>query len=110
MLLEKQILKILKEEKKPLKAKEIARNFMLYFNKSVTKKEINKTIHKYLKSEVISSGFPNYKYSLIKLIASFRQSFLIYSCFHLLTTFLPSFLSACIKNCLKEFLSSKYFL
>ena len=66
MTTEKQILKILKEENIPLKAREISSKFPLYFNESISKHEVNKIIHKDLKLEVVSSGFPRYTHSLIK--------------------------------------------
>jgi len=61
-----QILKILKDESRPLKAREIANKFPQYFNERITKREVNRIIHHHIKSEVISSGFPRYRYSLIK--------------------------------------------
>ena len=66
-----QILFVLKEARKPIKAKEIARRFMLHFNERISKREVNKIIHNELKSVVLNSGFPSYKYSFIKEIKNF---------------------------------------
>jgi len=65
MTTEQQILKILKEENKPLKAREISSKFPLYFNESISKKEVNEIIHHYMKNEIKSSGFPRYTHSLV---------------------------------------------
>ena len=65
MTTEQQILKILSEEKRPLKAREISSKFPLYFNESISKKEVNEIIHHYLQNEIKSSGFPRYTHSLI---------------------------------------------
>ena len=64
--LKQQILKILEEESRPLKAREISNKFPMYFNQRITKREINRIIHYHLKDEVKSTGFPKYKYSLIE--------------------------------------------
>ena len=66
MTIEQKILQILKDESRPLKAREIANKFPMYFNETITKREVNRIIHHHLKSEVISSGFPRYTYSLIE--------------------------------------------
>ena len=64
MTTEQQILKILKEENKPLKARDISEKFPLYFNESISKKEVNQVIYKELRNKVISKGFPSYRYAL----------------------------------------------
>jgi hypothetical protein len=66
MTTEQQILKILKEENKPLKAIEIADKFSIYFNEVISKKEVNQIIYRKLKREVNRIGFPRYTYSLIE--------------------------------------------
>ena len=68
MEIKDQILFILKEAKKPLKAREISRRFMLHFNELISKKDVNRTIYSELKSKVVSLGFPTYKFSLIEKI------------------------------------------
>ena len=64
MTTEQQILKILKEENRPLKAIEIADKFSEYFNEIISKKEVNKIIYNKLKREVNRIGFPKYTYNL----------------------------------------------
>ena len=61
-----QIVQVIKEARKPIKAREIARRFELHFNEKISKKEVNKIIHHQLSSKIISSGFPRYTYSLVK--------------------------------------------
>tara|TARA_B100000683_G_scaffold245525_1_gene256526 strand:+ start:8990 stop:10240 length:1251 start_codon:yes stop_codon:yes gene_type:complete len=62
--LKQQIFKILKEESRPLKAREISNKFPMYFNQRITRREINRIIHHQMKDEVKSTGFPKYKYYL----------------------------------------------
>lgn len=61
-----QIVQVIREARKPIKAREIARRFELQFNEKISKKEVNKIIHHQLSSKIASSGFPRYTYSLIK--------------------------------------------
>ena len=62
-----QIIQVLKEARRPIKAREIARRYELHFNERISKREVNRIIHNQLKSEVASSGFPRYTHSLIKV-------------------------------------------
>ena len=64
MTTKQQILKILREEKRPLKAREISNKFLMYFNERLTKREVNRIIHHHMKNKVYSTGFPSYKHSL----------------------------------------------
>ena len=62
-----QIIQVLNEAGRPMKAREIARRFELHFNERISKREVNRIIHNQLKSKVVSSGFPRYTHSLIKV-------------------------------------------
>ena len=66
MTTEEQILKILKDESRPLKAREISNKFPMYFNERITKREVNRIIHHHMRHEVESTGFPKYTHSLIE--------------------------------------------
>ena len=72
-----QIVQVLKEARKPLKAREIARKFELHFNEKISQQEVNKIIFHQLSSKILCSRpFPTYfrvniytfygKYSLIE--------------------------------------------
>lgn len=63
-----QIVQVIREARKPIKAREISRRFEVHFNKKISKKEVNKIIHHQLSSKIISSGFPRYTYSLVQEI------------------------------------------
>ena len=63
MTTKQQILKILKEAKSPLKAREIVRRFNLLFNERISKKEINKIISTELRNKISRNPF-SFKYSL----------------------------------------------
>ena len=67
MTIKDQIIQVLKEARRPIKAREIARRFELHFNETISKREVNRIIHNQLKSKVLSSGFPRYTHSLIKV-------------------------------------------
>lgn len=64
MTTKQQILKILKDEKRPLKAFDISFIFFQEFNLKVNKKEINQIIHHQLKGQVKSTGFAKYTFVL----------------------------------------------
>ena len=66
MTTKQQILKILKDESRPLKAREISNKFPMYFNERITKREVNRIIHHHMRHEVKSTGFPKYTHSLIE--------------------------------------------
>ena len=65
-----QIVQVIREARKPIKAREIARRFDLQFNEKISKKEVNKIIHHQLSSKIVSSGFPRYTYSLVEEVRS----------------------------------------
>ena len=50
-----QILQVLKEARKPLRASEIARKFELHFNEKISYKEVNKIIYLQLSSKILCS-------------------------------------------------------